>query len=473
MNFRNYVKNFRPFTAICDCSFGRKVIYTNQTLIDETNIVSELNNALGIHNQNAAEIRYLDNYYRGDQPILYRHKKNRPEVNNKVVVNVAQYVVDTLAAEMTGEPIQYVLRGTDETKSNEIKELNTMMYSLSKDYYDTELARWRLICGTAYRYIGRADEEEGEAPFTIYDEDPRETFVVYFGNTKRPAFSVQMRCDEEGDTVYNVYTRSQFFLIKDSEILETSINGNGFIPVIEYPNNIRRLSAIEITITLTDEINKLSSDRANAVEQYVCSWIKFINCEIDIERFRELREEGFFSVTTNEGSSTNSDVDIMSQELNQSETQVEIDDLFNKLLVIQGIANREGNTGGDTGNAVMLRNGHYDSEKHAELNEPIFKRSEREMLKVVLRILRIEYGFGLKVGDIEIKISRSKLDNALTKAEVLQILLNCGINYSRAIKTVQLFSDPEQVAVESKERMEMLYPNTKEEAELTDGTTED
>ena len=50
------------------------------------------------------------------------------------------------------------------------------------------------------------------------------------------------------------------------------------------------------------------------------------------------------------------------------------------------------------------------------------------------------------------------MDNLLTKSEALQMLLNSGINYKRAIKTVDLFSDPEQVAVESKDRMDILYP---------------
>lgn len=464
-----YVKNYRPFTAICDCNFGRKVIYTNKIKIDASNIVGELENALYIHRQNAKEIEYLDNYYKGDQPILYRKKKNRPEINNKAVVNVAKFVVDTRTAEVVGEPIQYVLRGTDQAKSEEVKDLNTLMFGESKDYYDTELVRWQKICGTAYRFVGvneDADELLDESPFFMSTEDPSDTFVAYFSNTKKPAFSCQIRRDELGNEIFNVYTKGEYFLIQKSEILEKAKNGNGMIPVIEYPNNARRLSDIEVTITMTDEINKLTSDRANAVEGYVCSWIKFINCDIDIEKFREVRDEGFFSVTSNNGAENRSDVDIMAQELNQTETQVEIDDLFEKLLVIQGIANREGNTGGDTGSAVYQRNGGAQAEKISELSEPIFKKSEREMLRIALRHLKIKRKFSLMPSDIEIKISRSKFDNALTKAEVMQILLSCGIDPARAIKTVGLFSDPEQVAVESRERMEILYPKTKEEAQV-------
>ena len=60
--------------------------------------------------------------------------------------------------------------------------------------------------------------------------------------------------------------------------------------------------------------------------------------------------------------------------------------------------------------------------------------------------------------DIEIHINHNKLDNMLVKAEVLKILLDSGIYYKRAIKTVDMFSDSEQVAAESSKRMELLYP---------------
>ena len=89
MAYRYVGKNTRPFSAITHNNYGRTIIYTNQNRIDEYNIVQELNNALVYHTQNATEIEYLDRYYRGDQPILYRKKEVRPEVNNKVVENIA------------------------------------------------------------------------------------------------------------------------------------------------------------------------------------------------------------------------------------------------------------------------------------------------------------------------------------------------------------------------------------------------
>ena len=212
MAYRYVGKNTRPFSAITNNNYGRTIIYTNQNRIDENNIVQELNNALVYHTQNATEIEYLDRYYRGDQPILYRKKEVRPEVNNKVVENIALFIVETKTSEMVGEPIQFVLRGTDENKSRQIAELNSIMEGEDKAFYDIELCRWRSICGTAYRFIGTNETSNepllDESDFFISVEDPRNTFVVYHNNG-RPAFSCQIRKTTEGNNLYFCYTKGE------------------------------------------------------------------------------------------------------------------------------------------------------------------------------------------------------------------------------------------------------------------------
>lgn len=460
MSYMYYGKNVRPFTAICNCNFGRRIIYTNKKQITANNIVDELNKALVIHNQNAREIEYLDRYYRGDQPILYRKKVNRPEVNNKIVLNLAYELVERKTAEICAEPIQYVLRGTDDEKSNQITELNITMDSESKQEVDIDICRWRSICGTAYRFIGNdsgSDELLDESDFALFSENPVYTFVAYFSNG-RPAFSCQIREGENGETIYFCYTNSEWFEITDGKILRNGKNGNGAIPVIEYPNNARRISDIEITIPITDSINTLNSDRINGIEQFICSIMKFVNCQVDEEQFKKMLSLGALVVKSNNGAENKADVDMLSQELNQTEGQVVFNDLFEKFLSIQGLANRQGNTGGDTQGAVNLRNGHYDAGLRTAINEPILKKSERMSLKIILNRLRINRNFTLLPSDIEIHINHNKLDNMLVKAEVLKMLLDSGVYYKRAIKTVDMFSDPEQVAVESKKRMEILYP---------------
>lgn len=198
--YRYAHKNVRPFSAVCQNNYGRQVIFTRKRQITKNNIIEELNKALVIHEQNAIEIEYLDRYYRGDQPILYRQKVNRPEINNKIAVNLAYELVERKTAEMCAEPIQYVLRGTDNHKSEEITQLNITMDSESKQECDIDIHRWRSICGTGYRFIGN-DDGQGqlldESDFYLSSENPMYTFVVYYSNGRRHSLAKSERTRTE------------------------------------------------------------------------------------------------------------------------------------------------------------------------------------------------------------------------------------------------------------------------------------
>lgn len=471
-----FTRNSRSFSDICSNSYGRQVIYSNAERIDESNIITELGKACAIHLRNRSEIDYLERYYKGDQPILYRVKKIRPEVNNKVVENHAMEIVEHKAAENFGEPVQYVLKGTDEAtkekKSLELNDFNDYNELENKGEVDLEMARDRSICGTSYKFhYNKKRWGLDDAPFGLEREDPKSTFVVYSsGVGKRPLFSCQIRKDADNQTYYFVYTELMWYEIRNGKITGSGKNGIHKIPVIEYPNNFYRLSDIEIVITVLDAINKMQSDRMNGIEQFIQSFIKFLNCEIDETTFKAMRENGALTVKTN-GNGKDSDVEIMSDELDQQQTQTAKDDLYENMLIVEGMPDRQENSGGDTGQAVVMRNGFYFSEKRAETSEPIYKKSERESIKIILNMLRIKDLTSLTLKDIEIKITRSKMDNMAVKAQVFQMLAMNGIDPKVAIKVCNLFSDPEEVYIQSKPYLDAKYQTAndiKKDGEIDD-----
>ena len=64
--------------------------------------------------------------------------------------------------------------------------------------------------------------------------------MVYFADDKTPAFGVQIKHDNEGDK-YRVWTSFEWFDIRNGKIFNLGENGNDMIPLVEYPNNERRL----------------------------------------------------------------------------------------------------------------------------------------------------------------------------------------------------------------------------------------
>ena len=211
---------------------------------------------------------------------------------------------------------------------------------------------------------------------------------------------------------------------------------------------------------LMKAINNMQSNRMDAIEQFVQSWVKFVNCDVDEATFQKMKMMGALVVKSNNGADNKADVDIMTQELNQTEAQVAKDDLWNNALSISAIPNKEGNTGGDTQGAVELRNGWDFSKQAAKLKDPYTIDAERRLNTVLLNIIRQEKGdnecpFGIM--DYDVQISHSPTDNMQIKGQVFQMLVSAGIHPLVAIKTCGLWTDSEKVFLLSKPYLDVLY----------------
>lgn len=435
--------------------FGRKVIYSNEKVITEGNVVDVLNSALKIHNINAAEIDYLHNYLRGVQPILNREKIHRPEINNKIVENHALEIVDFKKGHVFGEPVQYVRRGEREGISEQIARLNEFMFAENKSNSDKELAEWFYTCGTAYRMIlpdKSLGLDEDDSPFEIDVLDPRNTFVVYSsGFGKKPLLGVHFVKNKDDEVVYGCYSVDTYYEIVSDKIVEKTPQILKDIPIIEYPANSLRLGAFEPVLDMLDAINLSTSNRLDGLEQFVQAFVKFINCRISKEEFEELKDLGAIQVTGEPG--LPADVDIVSSQLDQDQAQISKDDMYEMVLTICSMpGKRKGtNSGGDTGQAIMLRDGWSEAEAQAKDVELIFKQSEKRMLKIALNIIKGTRGtLDLRLSEIDIKFTRNKNANLLVKTQGLQNMLKSGLHPHIAISHCDLFSDPEQVYLDSK-----------------------
>ena len=430
--------------------YGRRVITTDAIEITNENIVKEINKAFDTHDLNRVEIEYLWNYYRGKQPILKREKTVRPEICNRIVENRANEIVSFKVGYLCGEPIQYVGRNGDESVSRAIAELNEMMFSENKATQDKEVVEWQMIAGTAYRMVlPDANGGEDDAPFELYTLDPRDTFVVYSSEVgNKPMFAVKYRVDEEHNRICSVYSANHYWKIVDGEIDEDKPHALGMIPIFEYPANNARLGAFEIVLPMLDAINNVASNRMDGVEQFIQSFIKFVNCDIDEEKFKALKDLGAIKVKSVDGAAA--DVSIVTQELNQVQTQTLVDYLYQTVLTICGMPNRNGGSStSDTGAAVIMRDGWTLAESRAKDSELMFKKSEYEALKLVLRILRDSEGVTedlakLRLKNLSLQFTRRNYENIQSKAQVLVSMLQQDKIHPRlAFATSGAFSDPE------------------------------
>lgn len=432
--------------------YGRKVITTDATVITDANIISELDKAMNIHRLNRSEIIYLWDYYRGKQPVLERTKQVRPEICNRIVENRANEIVSFKVGYLCGEPIQYVGRRGDDTVTMSISRLNELMYSENKATQDKEIVEWQMICGTAFRLV-LPDEpiDLDDAPFEMYTLDPRESFVVYANDIgNKPIFGVKYSTDEMGIHTFSIYSKNHFWKVKDTKVIESKPHALGVVPIFEYPANNARLGSFEIVLPLLDSINSVASNRLDGMEQFIQAFIKFVNCDISTKDFSELKEMGAIKVKSIDGAQA--DVGIVSNELNQDQTQTMVDYMYQTVLTICGMPNRNGGSStSDTGSAVLLRDGWSLAEARAKDSELMFKKSEQEMLKLVLRICRDMGSVNIRVKDVGMQFSRRNYENIQSKSQVLvSMLQQPKIHPLLAFKHCGLFVDAENAYTISK-----------------------
>lgn len=426
--------------------FGRRVIKTSTTNITSENVVDVLLKALSIHALNRSEIDYLWEYYKGKQPILHRQKEVRPEITNRIVENRANEIVSFKVGYLCGEPIQYVGKNGSEEITQGITRLNELMFAEDKAAQDQEIVEWQMICGTAYRLVLPDEKsEEDEAPFELYTLDPRDTFVVYsneIGN--KPVMAVKYSKDDNEITHYSIYTENMYYLVEDGILKESTPHALDTIPIFEYPANNARLGSFEIVLPLLDTLNNITSNRMDGIEQVIQAFIKFINCDISKEEYEEFLQLGAIKVKSVDGA--NADVGVVTTDLNQSQTQTLKEDCYNAILTICGMPNRNGGTStSDTGAAVLLRDGWSLAEARAKDSENMFKKSEKKMLKLVLRICRELSDLNLGLKDIELQFTRRNYENIQSKSQVLvSMLQNNKIHPLLAFQHSGLFIDPER-----------------------------
>lgn len=444
--------------------YGRKIAYTDVEEITEENIVKVVSSCIGTFNWNKPVFKYLWDYYKGDQPIRYRTKTIRDDIINTIVENHAYEIVQFKTGQTYGEPVQYISRKDDEEINKSVDELNDYMANADKHSKDIKAGEWQSAVGTSFKAVQRVNDEY--LPFRIISPSPMDTFVIYSKSTEEPVLAVQELKDENGEVYRLCFSKNKQFKIKNGKLDETKLHAFGEIPIIEYPNNHERISDIELVIDILDAINNMQSNRMDSVEQFVQSWVKFVNCDIDEETFAKMKMMGALVVKSNNGSENKADVDVMSQELNQTESQVAKEDLWDNALSILSIPNRESqNSGGDTQGAVSLRAGWDFSKTRAKLKDPLVKSGDKRLAKIVLNLLRIS-GKDLKINtmDFETQINHSPLDNLYTKAQALTVLLQAGINPQIATATCGLWGDAEKVFILSKPYFDNLY-KTKDMAE--------
>ena len=438
-------------------SYGRRIIYTDATEITAANVADEVRKAVMVHESNRADAEKLYGYYCGKTEILNKTKEVREEINHKINENHAHEVTRFYEGYIFGEPIQYVRRENtagdegDDAIAADINALNAFNSDAGKAACDARLAKWILNAGVGYRMTlpNKAWEKDGdEAPFKKYSLDPRQTFVVRTNDVERRVIMsvYYVRQTENNEQVYSVYTDKSLFIVREFGGVEEYPHVLGMNPIVEYVLDESRLGIFEVAVPLFDAIDELQSNRMDDIVQFVNSFLAILGGQLDEETYKKLNE--WKTLCLPEGV----DAKYLSPAMSQNDVQTLKDDLYQAVLTICGVPNRNGGSStSDTGTATIVRDGWSAAEGRAKTIETCFKEAEKQSLKLDLRILRDTVGTKLRLSDIDIHFTRRNYENIASKATVLTSMLNNPkIHPELAFQHCGMFADAESAYLQSK-----------------------
>lgn len=473
-------------------NYGRRVIYTDAAEITRENVISELSNAMIVHEENSSMCNFLINYEAGFQP-LPREKMSRKDIDVHCVDNIANEITEFKTSYNFGNAITFVQRGYidsgfPEDAAGAIALLNECYESEFVREKTQRLARFVEICGSCC-VLGDIKREwtDGDSYFDYQVLDPRTSFIVYSNRyiDQRPMMGVTFRFGLNGSRYFTVFTRDRRYEILNMQVIENGQKSNeysfgsrsgelnpiGMIPMVEYIRSDDRMGCFERVIPECDNLNLLVSDYSNGVEQLIqCIWhgndvdfpeevIENSNGEQEIQTKKPKSNDWILTKTAKNGNKpfitplvAPYDFDGMLKNITARRAWI---------LEKCGVPQRNEKTMGATGVAVSDAIGWTTAEMLAQKEQNYIESAKMQEVRIMLAIIKKSPYIAessslmkLRFVDVQPNIKRQKNYELSVKVSALATGIAHGIDPAHMIRTVNLFDDPNQVITDSKSYME-------------------
>jgi SPP1 family phage portal protein len=453
--------------------FGRLDIYSPFEDLTEENVVEELNSALVYHIKNLLQEEFLYWYRRGLQPILGRTKEIREDILNIVQENHAEEFVAFKNGYFLTAPVNYSARRKG--VQGKLKKLNEYLYRSGKHEADNKTADWFHTVGKGVIYVEPTDDDE--VPFRAYALDPRSAFVVYSlkpGN--KPVMGVNFVTDN-GVARFDVFTESTVFHLTGSvtgKLITTEKNHDymasavsvesvepnvlGKVPIIEYRYNSVNMGCFEAVIPLLDEINNITSNACDGIEQFIQTLAIAVNCEFPEDTtITDIRKAGMIALRSI--GENKADFKVLTEQLDQTQTKVLVDRLYDQALRIAALPARSSgqSTQSTTGSAVLANFGWYQADCAARNTEDLYIESNRQFDSIVTDILRRKGLLDINLNDFEPQFTHGETANIQAKAQAFQTLMAAGLHPELAMAKSGISNDPVKDAAMSEKYIKMVF----------------
>ena len=304
----------------------RKEIYRISS--DEELTDAKLNQFIMRH---AAEstFRYkpLDDAYRTDYPIFHEKSKPKWKPDNRIAVNFAKYIVDTMNGYFIGNPIKITVDGENESIADYVEFLD--QYN-DQDDNNAELSKICSIFGKGYEMYYN-DDEDGNVGIIYLD--PMEAFMIYDDSVlRKERYFVRLYKDVDNVLHGSVSDEQKvrWFTLKGKLVWDKKEQEHYFdgVPATEYRENKECQGIFEPVMSMIDAYNKAISEKANDVDYFADAYLKIIGTLLDEDELKHIRSD---RVINFDGDAENLMIDFL-QKPDGDVTQEHLIDRLEKLI---------------------------------------------------------------------------------------------------------------------------------------------
>ena len=235
----------------------------------------------------------LEDYYKGKHAILQRVMTDASKPNNKIVNPYGQYITDMFVGYFLGEPVTY--NSKDDSLAD---ELNLVMTYNDEQDENSELAKDASVYGIAYEML-YFDRDQA---IRFKRVNPKEVILIY-DNTVESELLYAIRYFEEADvtgkdvkTRCEVYSKEMITIYEGGQYASSFVQVSeephyfGLVPFATYKNNDDMIGDFELTLSLIDAYDKLSSDNLNDFEYFTDSYLGLYGMDADVEDIKMMKE---------------------------------------------------------------------------------------------------------------------------------------------------------------------------------------
>lgn len=253
----------------------------------------------------------LGNAYKNDYEIFHLPPKPPHKPDNRIAVNFAKYITDTMNGFFMGIPVK--ITAEDERIQKAVDFFNSFN---DVDDHNAELSKICSIYGRAYEMY--FVDEEGN--IGMQATAPDESFIIYDNSIlNRTKAYVRYYKDTDDNLIKGSVSDNfvvRYFNFDGSRVRfvdEEKIHGFDGVPAVEYVENKERMGIYESAMSQINAFNKALSEKANDVDYFADAYMKILGPRLDESEKQFIRDnriinfEGYENITVDFMAKPNAD----------------------------------------------------------------------------------------------------------------------------------------------------------------------